>query len=157
MEYHCKECNKNFNSEESLNQHNSMKHNMNSEKNEKSEKDKINFKKYFIITAGVVIIVLIVLSILNYTKKPGEYDDFVKCLTEKGAVIYGNDFCQYTAKQLNFFGKSEKYLNYVKCSENKELCDSKKVEVTPTWEINGEMYSQVQTFEKLAEISGCEI
>lgn len=154
MEYRCEACKRNFETKDSLDQHNLAKHNMNSEKKEKA---KINFKKYFIIIAVIIIIILIVLSILNYTKKPGKYDEFAKCLTEKGVVIYGNDFCQYTAKQLNFFGKSEKYLNYVKCSENQELCDQKGVSITPTWEINGEMYTQVQTFERLAELSGCEI
>ena len=43
MEHRCEECNRNFNTEESLNQHNSMKH-IGFEKNEKA---KINFKKYF--------------------------------------------------------------------------------------------------------------
>ena len=90
-------------------------------------------------------------------KKPGSYDSFAKCLSEKGAVIYGNDFCQYTNKQLNYFGNSKKYLNYVKCIDNKELGDSKAIKVTPTWEINGQMYEQVQTFEKLSAVSGCEL
>ena len=90
-------------------------------------------------------------------KKPGEYDRFAKCLTEKGTVIYGNDYCQYTNKQLNFFGKSAKYLNYVKCADNQKLCDDKNVKITPTWEINKEMYEQVQTFERLSSLSGCEI
>jgi len=48
-------------------------------------------------------------------------------------------------------------LNYVKCIENEELCDSKGVKTTPTWEINGTMYEGVQSFEKLSEISGCSI
>jgi len=71
--------------------------------------------------------------------------------------MYGNDFCQYTTKQLNLFGKSKKDLNYVKCIENKELCDSKGIKITPTWEINGSFYQQVQSFEKLSELSGCKI
>jgi len=72
-------------------------------------------------------------------------------------VIYGNDFCQYTNRQLNFFGKSKKYLNYAKCTNNNELCDSKGVKITPTWEINGKLYEQVQSFETLSSLSGCKI
>ena len=154
MEYKCEICNRNFETKERLEQHNSMKH---SPQKRESEKGKINFKKYFIIIALIITIVLIVLSILNYAKRPGQYDDFAKCLTEKGATVYGNDYCQYTAKQLNFFGKSKKYLNYVKCIDNEELCNSKGVGVTPTWEINGKTYPQVQTFESLATYSGCKI
>ncbi len=150
MVYRCEDCNKSFDGERSLRQHNLAKH-----INEKPKK--INFKKYFIFTAIVLIIILSTLSISNYMKKPGQYDDFAKCLTEKGAVVYGNDYCSYTVKQLNFFGKSKEYLNYVKCVDNKALCDSKGVSITPTWGINGEMYEQVQNFERLSALSGCGI
>ena len=153
MEHRCEECNRNFNTEESLNQHNSMKHTG----FEKNEKAKINFKKYFIWASIVLIIILIALTINAQIKKPGEYDDFAKCLTEKGAVVYGNDYCSYTVKQLNFFTKSQKYLNYIKCTDNEALCNEKKVDITPTWEINENMYSGVQTFEALAAYSGCEV
>lgn len=152
MEYKCNDCNRNFKTQESLHQHNSMKH-----VNERKEKARINFKKYFIFSTIILIVILIALSINAQIKKPGQLDGLAKCLTEKEVVIYGNDYCQYTVKQLNFFGKSQKYLNYVKCSENNELCDSKNIQTTPTWEINGEMYSQVQPIDKLAAISECEI
>ncbi|MEK6936254.1 MAG: hypothetical protein AABW67_05680 [Nanoarchaeota archaeon] len=152
MEFKCEACNRNFETKESLDQHNFMKHT-----SQKSESKKINFKKYFIIIAVIIIVVLIVLSILNYAKKPGQYDEFAKCLKEKGAVIYGNDYCSYTTKQLGFFGKSQKLLNYVKCIDNEELCNSKGVDITPTWEINEKIYSGVQTFEALAAYSGCKL
>lgn len=151
MAYECKECNRKFESKQSLDQHSSAKH---SQKN--TSNPPFKFKKYLIIT--LITLILIVASSTFYfnSKKPGEYDDFTKCLTEKGAIMYGNTYCTYTAKQLNFFGKSDKYLNYVKCANNQELCDEKGVSTTPTWEINGEMYPQVQTFERLSELTGCE-
>ena len=152
MEYKCEECNRNFGSEESFRQHNTMKH-----ASYKKEKSKINFKKYFIFAAIIVIVVLLVLSINGLMKKPGQYDDFVNCLNEKGAIVYGNDYCSYTIQQLNYFGKSKEALNYVKCVDNEVLCNSKGVSITPTWEINGETYSGVQTFEKLSSVTGCKI
>ena len=152
MEHKCDICNKNFQTKESLQQHNFMKHGA-----ENKEKKKINYKKYFIFIAIGLIIIFSILSILAYMKKPGQYDDFAKCLTEKGAIVYGNDYCSYTRQQLNFFGKSKKYLNYIKCIDNEALCDEKGVSTTPTWEINGQMYEQVQTFGTLATASGCEI
>jgi len=88
---------------------------------------------------------------------PGGYDNFSKCLTESGMVIYGNDWCQNTQKQMAAFGKSEEYLNYVKCDDNRQLCQQKGVEITPTWEINGKIYSGIQSFQTLSEVSGCNI
>ena len=146
----CQICNCSYDSEEALNQHNLAKHKI-------KEKKKINFRKYAVLSLVVLIMVFSLASVYSFTKKPGQYNEFAKCLTERGAVIYGNDFCQYTAKQLNYFGKSKEYLNYIKCIDNKELCDSKGIKITPTWEINGEMYKQVQTFERLSVITGCQV
>ena len=140
MEFKCNICNRNFNSEESLKQHSEMKHPV------QDKKRKISTRKYVTISLLILILIFSIITINSYMKKPGKYDEFAKCLTEKGAVIYGNDYCQYTNKQLGMFGKSSKYLNYVKCSENKKLCDDKKIDTTPTWEIKGEMYEQVQSF-----------
>ncbi|MBS3155467.1 thioredoxin domain-containing protein [Candidatus Woesearchaeota archaeon] len=149
----CKICNQKFGSEESLRQHTDSKHPHNNEKDFNTKKLQ-SYLMIFLILAAIVI--------FSYTfylryQTPGQYDEFAKCMTEKGAVIYGNDFCSYTNKQMNFFEKSKKYLNYIKCAENKELCDAKGVKVTPTWEINGKMYAQVQSFERLSEITGCKI
>ena len=151
MENKCNLCNRSFSSEESLKQHNSSKHPI------EEKKGKINLRKYFILTIIAVIVIFSSFTVYSYMKKPGQYDDFAKCLTEKGAVMYGNDFCSYTARQLTFFGKSRKYLNYVKCIDNKKLCDEKGIEITPTWEIDGKMYEQTQNFEQLSALTGCEI
>jgi len=151
MIHRCEECKRNFHNQESLNQHNTAKH------GNTQKKAKINTKKYLIFIAVGLIVILGGWAIMNYMQKPGDYDSFAQCLSEKGAIVYGNDFCSYTIKQLNFFGKSKQYLNYVKCSDNEALCDSKNVQVTPTWEIDGKMYPQVQDFQMLSSVSGCSI
>lgn len=151
-EFKCHQCNKNFSSNESLSQHVQMKHG-----GEVKATGKKNSKKYIIIFILIVSIALIAATFYIRAQKPGQYDEFAKCLNEKQVVIYGNDFCQYTTRELNFFGNSDKYLNYVKCIENKEICDSKGVKITPTWEINGKMYEGVQSLEKLSELSGCKL
>ena len=149
----CADCGKGFNSEVALSQHAQVKHN--SKPVQESGK-KIN---KFALSIFAVAFIITVFSYFAYANslKPGQYDNFAKCLTATGAVVYGNDFCQYTNKQLNWFGKSWKHLNYVRCAENKELCQSKGIDVTPTWEINGKLYEEVQTFEKLSEITGCNL
>ena len=151
MKFRCNICNRDFNSEESLKQHNEMKHRT------EEKKAKINTRKYIIISLFVLILFFSILTIMSYQKKPGKLDEFAQCLTEKGAVIYGNDYCQYTNRQMGMFGKSKKYLNYIKCIDNEQLCNEKNVKITPTWEIDGKTYEQVQSFEKLSVLSGCEI
>ena len=152
MEYECDICNKKFSNPNSLEQHKSMAHKDNSE-----GKNKTNFKKYFIIMGLILIAGLLSATIYLKSSKSGKADSFAQCLTEKNVIVYGNDYCTYTNQNLNFFGKSKKYLNYIKCVENEELCNEKNVEITPTWEINGEVYSGVQNFKKLSELSGCEL
>lgn len=147
-EVKCTICDKKFSSEESLSQHSRAVH---------TNVKKKSMKKYVFIAVLLISLILFLYTAYARSQRPGKYDYFAKCLTEKGAIIYGNDFCSYTAKQLNFFGKSKEYLNYVKCIDNEALCNSKGVKLTPTWEINNKMYEQVQTFERLAELSGCEI
>ena len=82
---------------------------INKEKSRKTRK-KILFSVILVIIAGGFTYYGVYTS-----TQPGKYDDFAKCLTEKGAVIYGNDYCSYTIKQMGFFGKSKEYLDYVKC------------------------------------------
>lgn len=109
------------------------------------------------VMLSLVVLIITTLGALLYLmgSAPGQYDSFAKCLKSKGAVIYGNDFCEFTKRQMGMFGNSFGHLSYVKCAENQALCYSKGVSITPTWEIGGSMYSGVQTFEKLSEVSGC--
>jgi len=87
----------------------------------------------------------------SYLFFPGPYDDFAKCLTEKGMVIYGADGCQYTQEQRAMFGKSFKFVNY------KDFSKGPDIKVTPTWVLNGEKYEKTQSFERLSEITGCPL
>jgi len=149
-ENRCEPCNRDFDSKEALEQHSSVKHFV-------SEKKSFNWKRYGIFAIMGLILVFSVLSVSSYMQKPGQYDDFAQCLSEKGAVVYGNNFCSYTGTQLGLFGKSKEHLNYVKCIDNEELCNSKGVSITPTWEIDGKTYSGVQSFKTLSSITGCQI
>jgi|SRR3989338_5737657 len=100
---------------------------------------------------GLLIIAIGAYSVYSLNK-PGNYDNFAKCLAEKGAVMYGAmDWCKYTQGQKAMFGNSFKYINY---HEFGELPDIKK---TPTWVINGKWYENAQPFEKLSELTGCKI
>ena len=109
--------------------------------------------KYYIIAAVIGIIILATAAYSVYSiNKPGPYDNFAKCLTEKGAVMYGAmSWCKYTQGQKAMFGKSFKYINY---HEFNDLAGIKK---TPTWVINGAWHENVQSFEKLSALTKCKI
>ncbi|MCH8329211.1 MAG: hypothetical protein IIB81_02350 [Nanoarchaeota archaeon] len=117
------------------------------------EKPKSN-KKIILISIISIVFVLIIggigFSYMN-SLKPGPLDDFAQCLTEKGAVMYGATWCKYTQGQKAMFGNSMKFIDYRDFSENPE------VKITPTWFIDGQKYENVQSFDKLALVSGCTL
>jgi glutaredoxin len=88
---------------------------------------------------------------------PGKYDDFAKCLSEKGAVMYGAEWCSRCKDQKMLFGKSFKYVTYVECPENPKLCKEKGIERYPTWIIDDVSYEGVQRLEKLGSLTGCSL
>lgn len=109
--------------------------------------------RYYAIAAFMGLVVLAISAYSVYSlAKPGPYDDFAKCLSGKGAVMYGAmDWCKYTQAQKAMFGKSFKYVNY---HEHTELPGIKK---TPTWVVNGEWHENAQSFDKLAALTGCKL
>lgn len=125
------------------------------EKSQDSKKSLLNNAVYVLI--GLVIIIVIAFFVLSANSNAKSIESFGRCMAEKGVVVYGNEWCQYTARQKSMFGGSFGAVKYVICDENKALCDEKKITITPTWEINGTMYKQVQKLETLSQLSGCPI
>ncbi len=137
-----------------------LKRKLREEKRQREQKERSSTgKRRLIITAALVILVVIAGGYLTglLVSKPSPYTAFAKCLSGGGAVIYGNDWCEYTQEQMAMFGNSFAQLKYIKCDDNKGLCGQKGVKITPTWEIDGKTYQGVQTFQKLSELSGCKI
>lgn len=117
------------------------------------EQGKGSKSKYYVIAAVIGFIVLATAAYSIYSiNKPDPYDNFAKCLTEKGAVMYGAmSWCKYTQGQKGMFGKSFKYINY------QEFQDLPGIKTTPTWVINGAWYENVQSFDRLAALTGCKL
>ena len=117
------------------------------------EKPKSN-KKIILISIVSIVFVLIVggigFSYMN-SLKPGPLDDFAQCLTDNGAVMYGATWCKYTQGQKAMFGNSMRFIDYRDFSKNPE------VKITPTWFIDGQKHENVQSFDKLASITGCAL
>ena len=124
-------------------------------KDENTNKSKVQKSKFILYGISALIVLAVIAfaaSEFISQSKPGEWDNFAKCLSGKDVIVYGNmQTCKYSQHQASMFGKSFSYLNYKDAIENKE------VKVTPTWYINGEKLEGEQSFETLSEKTGCSI
>ncbi|MDM7960467.1 MAG: vitamin K epoxide reductase family protein [Synechococcus sp. WH 8007] len=81
-------------------------------------------------------------------------------LTASGAKIYTAYWCPHCHDQKEMFGRqATEKLTVIECAPDgrnsqRELCEAKKIEGYPTWEINGQLDSGVKPLAKLAEASG---
>jgi len=115
---------------------------------------------------GIVLVVVVGIPMgywAWYMGQPGKYDTFASCLSDQGAKFYGAFWCPHCQEQKARFGKSEKLLPYVECSEPSgkgqlQVCTDARVESYPTWEFaDGSRLSGTQSLEALAEKTGCAL
>ncbi len=73
--------------------------------------------------------------------------------------MYSAYWCPHCHEQKELFGEeASKELLVVECAKDginskSELCDQKKIDSYPSWEINGEIKPGVRSLEELSEIS----
>ncbi|MFH0891034.1 MAG: hypothetical protein V1856_03310 [Candidatus Liptonbacteria bacterium] len=92
------------------------------------------------------------------TGPKGKYDTFAKCLAEKKTTMYGAYWCSHCQSEKRNFGSSFKYVPYVECTREPEVCRAVGVTNYPTWiTADGKKYEGEQGLRRLAEISGCEL
>jgi uncharacterized membrane protein len=81
-------------------------------------------------------------------------------LTASGARMYSAYWCPHCHEQKELFGKqAAAKLTVIECAPDgrnsqSALCESKKIQGYPTWEINGKLDSGVKTLPELAMRSG---
>ena len=107
----------------------------------------------------LLLIPVLVIAILIIASPAGQdnYDALAQCLTEKGAVMYGTEWCSHCKAQKEAFGESFKYVDYVDCDLNRDRCTEAGVKGYPTWSINGKNYPGQQPLERLASLAECLI
>jgi|SRR3989344_3093595 len=117
-------------------------------------------KTNYIIIAGIL---LITIAIFYFNSGPGKYDDFAKCLTEKGVKFYGAFWCSHCQEQKKLFGSSIKYITYIECSTpsglgQTQICIQENIESYPKW-IFPDNTSLIgpQTLEKISSTSNCQL
>jgi len=86
-----------------------------------------------------------------------ELNAFAQCLTQKGAIFYGTERCQFCQQQKQLFLDAMQYINFVDCDKNRLACSTADIKSYPTRVINGSNAAWVQTLELLASQSGCPL
>jgi hypothetical protein len=116
-------------------------------------------KKNIIIFFAVIIFVTL-FTVFFYLKSHSflkNNDDFAKCLSLKGAEMYGTTTCTHCIAQKELFGSSFQYINFFDCDKTLDMCLKQGVRGYPTWIINGTKYEGKQSLEYLSYLSGCEL
>jgi hypothetical protein len=116
-------------------------------------------KKIFNYAIGIVILIAVIYAVYVATKKDdGQYDAFAKCLTSKGVVMYGTDWCPHCQAQKRLFGDSFRYVTFINCDVQKAACDAAGVQGYPTWTFpRGEPVSGEQQLSTLSARTDCAV
>lgn len=159
MSHRCFECSKEFQSEDALIQHKKAIHGMSEQQALQNSSPKE--RKYFYIIIGALVAVLLVFWLMT-SLSSGKYDNFAKCLSEKGAIFYGAWWCSHCQEQKNLFEGSEKYLHYVECSSpdgNSQLpaCAAAGITGYPTWVFADGSRANQMTLEELSLKTSCAL
>ena len=107
-------------------------------------------KTSFIIITAVIIFAIILLMIPKTTPE----EKIAKCIGEN-SKLYTQLGCHACLTQENMFGKNYKHLTVIDCVYEREACSQASITATPTWIINEEKITGVQSISKLQELTGC--
>ena len=128
-------------------------------KKEKYEMLKKKRLKTLLISLITALIVFSFISFFSWLdKQPGKYDDFAKCLSEKGFIMAGTDWCSACKTQKSYFGKSFEYVDYRNCVENVEWCENQGISRYPTWILpEGTKITGAKQLSELSRLSHCDL
>ena len=112
------------------------------------------------IIALIVVIVLIgvfALNILLGGQEEIASDSFAQCLAEKGAKMYGTEWCSHCNDQKEMFGEAFRFIDFIDCDADRSICNAEKITGYPTWQINGQNFQGTKSLKALSELSSCEL
>lgn len=90
--------------------------------------------------------------------KPGQYDDFAKCLSSKNVTMYGAYWCPHCQNTKKNFGTSFQYVKYVECTVETKKCTDENVNGYPTWTFgDGSRVEGEISLQQIADKSECQL
>lgn len=116
-------------------------------------------KKSIYLTIAILFLGLIIYLLIPGAAQKEENErkeSLALCLSENKVKMYGTTWCSYCQKQKQEFGKAFKKIEFIDCDRERDICLREGIQGYPTWKINGEPYSGLQTLETLATLSNCE-
>src|SRR3989338_8890550 len=120
-------------------------------------------KKSFIFTAIFLVLAVIIAAWFFIFKKPeksgvSQLDVFAQCLSEKGAEMYGADWCPYCQNEKKAFGDAFRFISYIECPDNPKQCLAAAITGYPTWLFpDGKRFEGEQGLQNLSKESGCSL
>lgn len=113
------------------------------------------------IIAAVIIGIAVLFWFVWRVGEPGgnaSVTALAQCLAERGAVMYGAEWCSHCQNQKNMFGDAFKYISYVECPKNPAQCLAAGINGYPTWTFPGGVRLEgEQELKKLAEAGECAL
>jgi len=115
-----------------------------------------------IVIVGILAVVAAGVSIGRYRQNT-RLDGFAKCLTTKGAKMYGAFWCPHCEEQRELFGSSFKYAPYIECGIKgsqavAQVCTDVGVSRFPTWFFpDGTRTEGKKSLEFLGDETGCTL
>lgn len=122
-------------------------------------KKRLRNKKLF--NYALLTIVLLAIFYVLYvwsqdSVRQGDHDALAQCLTSKGVMMYGTEWCPHCQEQKQLFGASFKFMAYTNCDMNPDACKLAGVDSYPTWIFpDGKTATGTQSLDSLAMRTGC--
>lgn len=130
---------------------------------QKTERDPAFLRK--VIIGAVIVAALGATYYVGYYQRSHRYDNFARCLTQKGVKMYGAYWCPHCSDQKAMFDASFKFAPYIECgvqgttSKISDVCTDAAIKHFPTWQFppTGERVEGAIPLEDLSLRTGCPL
>ena len=90
--------------------------------------------------------------------RPSPLLPFAQCISQRGVVLYGADWCPHCQQQKLMFGSAISAVAYVECPQDPQRCLKAGIAGYPTWVLpDGSKLEGTQPLEDLAAATGCQL